>query len=430
MVVTSVAQLGRAAGRRVFAAAAILAAGLLAWFGWFGWCGYRSRALWHEANAAAEVRAWDRVAAALDRRAWYQPHDLEAIRLRAQAALRSGDREGAARVLKAVRQNSPMAEWAHFQRGRVLKELYRPAAAIDEFRACLRLNPLRIDAHRELTVIFGIERRASEQEAQLWRLHDCTGGALEALRMLAQSAVTIPPDALARDADEGSVLRRCLEANPDDPAPRAPLGYFLRNRGLVAEARAVLEPALGEPGGDPGARLEDLACLLDEGDVDASRPSFERPDERLEAFGRYWLLRGDWFGIQGRHAEALENHRNAVCRDPRDAQARYRLSQSLRAAGRIREAEAALLAHERIVQLSQLAGRISLTEPNASQLLEAARICRELGRDREARAWCAAVLRVDPSRAEARRLLAELGPPGAGADATDAKSRRGKDPRP
>src|SRR5262249_43268399 len=82
--------------------------------------------------------------------------DAAAIALRVEAALRSDDREAAVNALGAVPESSDLAESAHLWRGRLLKELYRPEEAIDELRACLRLNPRQVEAHRELLIIFGI----------------------------------------------------------------------------------------------------------------------------------------------------------------------------------------------------------------------------------------------------------------------------------
>jgi tetratricopeptide (TPR) repeat protein len=215
--------------------------------------------------------------------------------------------------------------------------------------------------------------------------------------------------------------------NPRDPCLPAPLAYFLRNRGRVAEARALLEPWLRADRGGPDLRLEDLACLLDEGDLQSARPWFDPPSEPLRAYGRYWLLRGDWLSMQDRPLEALESYQQAIGRDPRDPQARYRLARALRAAGLVQEADDALAAHQRLQRLRDVATQVSATAPEAGRLAEAARLCHELGRDREARAWSAALHRVAPSHPEARRSSAGIDGDGPAAGASTPRGHR--DPR-
>lgn len=102
----------------------------------------------------------------------------------------------------------------------------------------------------------------------------------------------------------------------------------------------------------------------------------------------------------------MESYREAVRRDPKDPEIRYRLAQALRAAGLVREADEAMSYHQRLQQLSLLAAQISETVPDLDRIIQVARLCHDLGRDREARAWYAAVLRVAPSHEEARRFLA------------------------
>jgi tetratricopeptide (TPR) repeat protein len=414
---------------RVRTVAGGMAIGAFGLIGWFAWSAHQCATLWSAAVAAREAGDWEHVESALGRRAWYRPTDRDAIKLRVEAALQTGNRSTAERLLAAVPDSSDLAESAHLLRGRILKELYRPAEAIDELRACLRLNAQQAEAYRQLILIFGIERRAREQEAQLWALHDQGGAAIEALRMLAQPIPIIPPGALAKDIDEGLVLRRCLDTRPDDLWLRAPLAYFLRNRGQVAEARSLLQPWLQSSRVNPEMRLEDLACSLDLGEVNSKASWFERPDEQLGTYGRYWLLRGDWLCMQDRRTEALDSYREAIRRDPRSGEAHYRLAQTLREAGFTHEANEAIATHERLSNLSLLAARISENQPDPSLLAQAGRLCHDLNRDREARGWYTAVLRVAPSHAEARRFLRLPDLSTKGQDDETAAGQRTRDPQ-
>jgi tetratricopeptide (TPR) repeat protein len=186
---------------------------------------------------------------------------------------------------------------------------------------------------------------------------------------------------------------------------RAPLAYFLRNRGQASEARALLQPWLGYSSLAPEIRLEDLACSLDQGDVASTRSWFEQSHDQLGTHYRYWLLRGDWLCMEDRRSEALESYREAVRRDPRSGEARYRLARTLREVGLSDEADAAISYHQGLSRLSLMASRIAVDAPDPNLLAQAARLCHDLGRDRETRGWYAAVLRVAPTNAEARRFL-------------------------
>jgi tetratricopeptide (TPR) repeat protein len=109
--------------------------------------------------------------------------------------------------------------------------------------------------------------------------------------------------------------------------------------------------------------------------------------------------------MQDRHQEALECYHVAVDRDPRSPEARYRLARALRAAGLARAADDAVTYHEQLLELGVLAARVAESAPEPALLAQVARLCHSLGRDREARAWYSALLRVAPSDGEARRFL-------------------------
>ena len=218
-----------------------------------------------EVSAAVKVTDWGRAEAALARLTWYRPDDLEAIRLRVGIAEQRGDLAAAARALAAVPDSVPESPSAHVRRGLILKELYRAREAEAAFRAALRLAPRLPEPRRELVALLGIERRADEQEKELWELHDRAGCPIEALRLLAQSTVIIPPGTLAKTSDEGAVLERCLAADPDDSHLRPPLARFYRLRGETDAARRLLESWLRDHPDDPSARVEWLACLARRG---------------------------------------------------------------------------------------------------------------------------------------------------------------------
>jgi tetratricopeptide (TPR) repeat protein len=291
----------------------------------------------------------------------------------------------------------------------ILKELYRTREAEAAFRAALRRAPRLPEPRRELIALLGIERRADEQEKELWELHDRARCPIEALRLLAQSTVTIPPGTLAKPSDEGAVLERCLAADPADSHLRPPLARFYRLRGETGSARRLLEPWLRDHPDDPLARVEWLACVLDEGDADAASPWFDSPPSSCRGLADFERRRGDWLSLQGKSDEAIPAYREAVRLAPREPEVRYRLAQALRAAGRVDEANEALAYHRRLQDLAVLAAGVEADHPALDRLNEVGRVCRTLGREREARAWFAHALELDPANAEARAALGSAG---------------------
>jgi tetratricopeptide (TPR) repeat protein len=390
---------------RIRTAAWVGLAVLVAWLGWLGWSRARTWMLRQEVSKAVKVTDWGRAETALARLAWYQPDDLEMIRVRVGIALRRGDLTLAAQALAAVPESVPEAASAYLQRGLILKELYRAREAEAAFRTVLRRAPRLPEPRRELIALLGIERRAREQEEELWALHDESNCAIEALRLLAQSTVTIPPGTLAKTSDEGAVLERCLTANPDDSHLRPPLARFYRLRGDTDKARRLLESWLRDHPDDPPARIEWLSCLVDEGEVDGARPWFESPPASYRESAEFERVRGEWLNLQGKATEAVAAFREAVRLDPREPELRYRLAQSLRAAGRTDEADEALAYHRRLQELALLAAGIAEDHPAPDRLNEVGRLCRSLGREREAHAWFARSLQIDPANAETRAAL-------------------------
>jgi len=292
--------------------------------------------------------------------------------------------------------------------GRLLMQAFRPRAAEAAFRDCLRIDPGSDAARLALIAILAVQHRSRDYEAEAWSLLAHGVEPIKALRLLAQAAPAIPSDTFTRTADEGDVLRRCLAADPHDPHTRIALARFERGRGRVDEALRLLEPCLRQPSAPPEASLEWAACLLDQGELDRLRPLFGHPEGRVRGLGSFWLLRGEWARRLGLDAEALASYREAVRLEPRSPDARYRLGLALRDAGP--EAARFLGAAQKARELKDAVAQVPDRSRDPAQLAHVGRLCAELGRDREARAWFNLALRVDPNHAEARAALRALKP--------------------
>ncbi|MGE3822049.1 MAG: tetratricopeptide repeat protein [Isosphaeraceae bacterium] len=356
--------------------------------GWIAWSTGRSTWLRAQVDSAVRETDWPTAATALDRYLWYRPGDTEAIRTRVEIAEHLGDRAGAVAWLARVPDSAPEAASAQFRRGVLLKEMFRLREAEAAFLAAMERDPDALEPRRELVAILGVLRRATEQEEALWGLLQA-GGAIEALRLLAQSSVVIPPGTFAKTIDEGLVLERALQVDPDHPDVRPALGRFHRMRGETAKALTSLEVWLDDHPGDADARVEWLACLLDDGQVDAATPWFDPPRSGMTHLADYRRLRGDWQHLQGRPEKALNDYREAVRLAPRDAEARYRLALGLRAAGKLDEARKAMAYHQTLRSFAEVAAAVSVENPDLAKVVEASETCRALGPDRgrEAEAW-------------------------------------------
>jgi tetratricopeptide (TPR) repeat protein len=394
--------------------------GMLLAAGWMVWTAWRSADLRARAQSAASRADWDRTAKLLDRLSWYNPDDRNVLRLRVQAALGRGDLVVAARLLARVRSSAAEAVEARLAQGRLLIRAFLLREAEAAFRDCLRLDPKADEARLALIAILAVQRRGSDYETEAWALLKKGAEPIKALRLLAQAAPAIPPDTFTRTADMGDVLRRCLAADPDDPNTRVALAHFERNRGRIDEALRLLEPCLLHPDSNPRAVLEWAACLLDDGELDRLRSLFEHPADSVRGLGEFWLLRGEWVRRKGLETESLDNYREAIRLDPRCSEAYYRLGLALREAGP--EATRCLEVSQKARNLKDCVARISDHSRDPDQLVRAGRICAEIGRYREARAWFSVALSTNPRHAEARAALETLD--------SEQAARRGDGPEP
>lgn len=353
----------------------------------------RAATLERQAELAARGDRWGEVEDVLARRAWYGTLDPEALRLRAEAALRRGNAPLAAGFLREIPRNAhPRPDLALRVGARLLDQArLRDAEAV--FLTTLDAARPSEEALRALIVLYGVEKRGEDQSEVIWRLHELgAGSALEALRLLAPGVAVIPPDALARGTDEAQLLRQACEADPDDPRAALSLAELLRSRGEVEQARRLLEaPALRSAELPRAIRQERETAwarwLLETG-------RHRELGERLAQAGPH--TDPGWFAVWGQWCLDAQQPREAVevlshprLRTSRDPARAYRLARALDAAGRKDEAARAMAAFAAAEELRSLAASIDDSAPDPAALRRAAELCRQAGREREARAWLA-----------------------------------------
>jgi tetratricopeptide (TPR) repeat protein len=337
--------------------------------------------------------------------AWYRPGDVGLIFQRAELAEKSGDLAASADLLATVPADSQRAADAFETRAMILSQLFRLEAAEAAYRQTLQLNPRRLEARRGLVGLLGIQRRSTDQLAQLWAWQQSGVAVVEALRLMAQSVVIIPPGTLARTLDEGVVLENALAAEPASPHLRPALARFYRNRGEVPKALQLLEIWANQNPADTPAGLERLGCLVESGDVDQAAQLIAKAPPAWLQQAEFWLVSGDNARNQGDWTKAWQAYLKAIELDPRAPEAYYRLADCLRALNQPAEAADMLKKHDAIKQLAELAAAVAVETPDPTAMLKVARACRSLNRPAEAAAWATEVLKIQRDNAEARAIL-------------------------
>jgi tetratricopeptide (TPR) repeat protein len=348
-----------------------------------------------QAHQAARAGDWESAERLLALLAWYGPLDRESLRLRISAAGHRNDRAAAAALLEQVQGSDAEIAAARIEQGRLLTGQGRLREAAAAFRNALVHAPASSAASKALIGILGLERRGMEQAVRLWEQVDQARtrpeDRVEALCLLARGGPVIPAGTLAREEDEGMVLRRYLQVEPENEDARAALAYFLRNRGLLDEARRLLEPWFLEHGDQPPIGDEYLALVIDEGHVEAAASLLAHGSGQsvgtIADSPRRSLLRGIWLNMSGNPAAAMASFQEATQRDPTNPEPHHRLAQALRAVGRIQDATVHLDWVEDSRALQQIVSGMNYTEPSPSAIARAEQLCRKMGRDREADSW-------------------------------------------
>jgi Flp pilus assembly protein TadD len=380
----------RVAARRWPTAILLLLAALVL-LGWV-WRARRVSTLWRAAREAVRSADWDRAEHNLAIMGWYGALEGESLRMRIAVARRRGDMATTAALLGRVQGSQADMAAARLEQGRLLIELGRLNEAERVYRLLLETQPTSAPARRGMIAVLGLAGRREEQEEQLWQLHDLAGSRrdlrVEALCLLARGVPVIPGEFLPQGTDEGRILERGVEAEPENGHVRAALAHFLRNRGRLDDARRILEDKITSRGTPPAVEEEFLALLLDEGRFDEAENWLARTVDRpVSATARYVLLRGIWQSLSEGQAKGELDFREAVKRDQRDPEPRHRLAQSLRAQGRTEEAAVWLGWVEDARLLNQIAASLDYASPDPAAMQQASSLCRRMQRDREADAW-------------------------------------------
>ncbi|QDV33844.1 tetratricopeptide repeat protein [Tautonia plasticadhaerens] len=347
----------------------------------------------------------DRAEALLDRVASSrEPTPLDRL-LRAQVQLATDRPEQARDQLARIPDDHPIAPISRLLLGQVEMRLGRVPEAERSFLAAVRLQPRHVQAHRELSFIYSIQRRLRELDEQLAALASL--GELPPSYVLHWSKIRNVNWNYEKDLDN---LRRFLAGDPGDRHSRLTLAEAIRRSGDLNEAGRILTPL---PPTDPDAAALRAGMAIEGGDLTRAEEMIARAPADHPAVAR---VRGEIELIRGDPEAALPHLRAAEQNDPTDRLVNFHLGRALTMLGRAEEAAPYLDRVRRNDALGQLISRAStlpdLDDPDLC--VEIGRACLSLGRSLEARAWFDTALSVDPFHDEAQESIAriEAGSPG------------------
>lgn len=348
-----------------------------------------------QARSAATAGDWTRVEAALSRLEVPTPADLM---LRAQAADGLGHTPRAIELLDAIPDSDPIAPQARFTAGHLELKRHRLRAAEPRLLQAVALAPGLRAARKDLVVIYGLQHRRADLDAQFRALAEAAPSFETAYHWC------LPRGAFGDPADSVPELREVIAADPGDRRARLALAADLRRLGHREEAAEALAPL---PPDDPGALALRARLALDRGDRDAARALLATGPEDHVVLAR---LRGLMALEAGDAEAAIRHYRRALALDPDDRDSLFGLGHALQQAGRAVEAGPYLDAAAARERLRALIGRAAMlgAEGDVALLRDLGSACEAIGRLDEARAWYRLVLARDPLDPEAQKALHRL----------------------
>ena len=338
-------------------------------------------------------------AALLDRIASLRsPTPLDLL-LRAQVSLAIDDPDRAFESLIQIPDSHPIAPIALLLRGQVAVQLGRVPEAEAAFLKAVELQPRHVQARRELSFIYSIQRRLPELDEQLSALSLL--GELPPSYVLHWGKIRNVNWNYEKDLDN---LRRFVSGDPGDRHSRLTLAEATRRSGDLDEASRLLDPL---PPTDPEAAALRAGMAIEGGDLDRAEEILARAPTDHPAIAR---MLGEIDLIRSDAEAALPHLRIAERANPTDRLVNFQLGRALTMLGRSEEAAPYLDRVRRNDALGQLISRAStlpdLDDPDLC--VEIGRECLALGRLLEARAWFDTALSVDPFHEGAQESIARI----------------------
>jgi tetratricopeptide (TPR) repeat protein len=351
------------------------------------------------AREAMKKEQWAR-ADSLLRRYSQQPSPISAgAVIRAELELRRGRLDEALRLLTEIPDSDPHAAGARLAAGQIEKIRNRVRLAEALFLEALRLDPKLALARRELMLIYAMQARRLDLNAQF--------GALAELEPLKFDDVLLWTASLEDIWINDTIrtdLERYLAADPEDRMSRLALAEVLLKSGNFEETEAILQSL---PETDVEGRVLRARLALSRLHLDEVRSLIAQGPVEHTGLA---LLRGQFAARTNDPATAARQFRIALRLDPTNREAIHGLSLVLQQRGEHDAAASYRRQGELWRTLSGLLEKVKSSEQRQNRVLlrQLGETCAALGRNREARVWYHLLLALDPLDGTVQQALYHL----------------------
>lgn len=363
-----------------------------------------------------------------------------------RAARGAHDREAfeeAGEHLARCLQIDPESGHAHFLAARTARRSGQPDFAEEELTACEDLDWPAAAVQLERTLLLvqrgdfegadkaALERALAEDDPDRFVVLEalaqgnmriyCLMQALECLDQWAKARPDSPGalirrgwvfERLERVADAEADYRHILEVRPDHRPAKLHLAQLLESQSQPAEAARLFEELQAGPNRDPVVSLGLAQCYAGLGRNGEALILLDELLERQPDDPAVLLQKGKLALADHRLKEARVLLERATLRAPQSYEAHYHLFLCLHRLGEAAEADFARKRSKTIeADLRQMSDQTLalLRRPRDPAIrFEIAEIFLRRGEEAEGIAWLESVVRLAPSHAKARRLLAEL----------------------
>jgi tetratricopeptide (TPR) repeat protein len=357
-------------------------------------------------RALAEKR-WDDVEHGL--RGWLHEHprDGDAWEMLGGLLFDRGRRDEALAALKRVTPQD--RGWANAQTmiGEIAVNEHRLAEAEGCFRRAADGAEKGGEPLKRLVTLLVLERRTAEARSSLRRLFRKTRDP----RHLADSILISQFESEIRDL--GPEIEDYLRQTPEDPWLRRVWGMYLLAHGRASDALPHLEAAASSFDDDATGRFALAECRMAVGVASRELSILGPRPRRPVAAARWLVLRSRLAEAWGQGEEALRSLEDAVREDPRNAEAHYRLGQTLTHRGS-KEArphlDRALALGLREDELRRELRSMIREGFSPAAMIKVGRLCQEAGMLVEARDWFELAAQGDPRASSLATGVARIAP--------------------